>query len=118
MEIVPNDEMLMTSVKVDARDVGYLSPGQMADVSISGFDVSRYGSLEWVSATSHADEQGRVFYEARVALENTELNYAQDSRRVIPMMSEQAGINTGTQSLFSLLVRPVAASLCLAFAER
>lgn len=118
MEIVPNDEMLMASVKVDARNVGYLLPGQMADVSISGFDVSRYGSLEWVSATSHADEQGRVFYEARVALENTELNYAQDSRRVIPMMSEQASINTGAQSLFSLLVRPVSASLCLAFAKR
>ncbi len=122
MEIVPNDEMLMASVKVDARDVGYLSPGQVADVSISGFDVARYGTipgrLEWVSATSHADEQGRVFYEARVALENTELNYAQDSRRVIAGMSVQASINTGTQSLFSFLVRPVAASLRLAFAER
>ncbi len=122
MEIVPNDEMLMASVKVDARDVGYLSAGQMADVSISGFDVSRYGTipgrLEWVSATSHADEQGRVFYEARVALENTELNYAQDRRRVIPGMSVQASINTGTQSLLSFLVRPVAASLRLAFAER
>jgi len=122
MEIVPSDEALMAEVKVAARDVGFLSPGQMADVSISGFDVSRYGSvpgrLEWVSATSNADDQGRVFYEARVALEATELSYALDRRRVMPGMSVQASINTGTQSLLSFMVRPVTASLRLAFAER
>lgn len=122
MEIVPSDETLIAKVKVDVRDIGYLSPGQTAEVSISGFDVSRYGTipgeLKWVSATSKADDEGRVFYEARVILDNTNLSYAEDQRRVIPGMSVQASINTGTQSLLSFLVRPVAASLRLAFAER
>jgi len=59
-----------------------------------------------------------VFYDARVALEDTELFYALDRRRVMPGMSVQASINTGTQSLLSFMVRPVAASLRLAFAER
>jgi hypothetical protein len=71
-----------------------------------------------VSATSSADDKGRVFYDARVALEDTELFYALDRRRVMPGMSVQASINTGTQSLLSFMVRPVAASLRLAFAER
>jgi len=62
LEIVPSDKALVAHVRVDARDVRYLAPGQVADVSVSGFDVSRYGKipgrLEWISATSNADEQG------------------------------------------------------------
>jgi len=122
MEIVPSDEALVVEVKVAARDIGYLAPGQPADVSVTGFDVSRYGTLpgrlEWVSATSNADEQGRIFYQARVTLDETELNYALDARRVMPGMAVQASINTGSQSLLSFMVRPVAASLRTAFAER
>jgi adhesin transport system membrane fusion protein len=122
MEIVPSDERLLVEVKVEARDVGFLTPGQTADVSVSGFDVSRYGTLpgrlEWVSATSNSDEQGRIFYAARVALEATELNYAQDRRQLMSGMAVQASITTGSQSLLSFMIRPVAASLRLAFAER
>ena len=122
MEIVPSDEALMVEVKVEARDIGYLAPGQAADVSVTGFDVSRYGTLpgrlEWVSATSNSDEQGRIFYAARVSLEDTEMSNAFDRRRVMPGMAVQASINTGSQSLLSFMVRPVAASLRLAFVER
>lgn len=122
MEIVPSDEALVVEVKVEARDIGHLAPGQPADVSVSGFDVSRYGTLpgrlEWVSATSNTDEQGRIFYQARVTLEDTELANAFDVRRVMPGMAVQASINTGSQSLLSFMVRPVAASLRTAFAER
>lgn len=122
MEIVPSDEALMVEVKVEARDIGYLAPGQAADVSVTGFDVSRYGTLpgrlEWVSATSNSDEQGRVFYAARVSLEDTEMSNAFDRRRVMPGMAVQASINTGSQSLLSFMARPVAASLRLAFVER
>ena len=122
MEIVPSDDKLVARVRVDARDIGYLVPGQNADVSVSGFDVSRYGTipgrLEWISATSSTDDQGQIFYEARIALERTDLSYAFDQRRIVPGMSVQASISTGTQSLLSFLVRPVAASLRFAFAER
>lgn len=41
-----------------------------------------------------------------------------DVGRVMPGMAVQASINTGSQSLLSFMVRPVAASLRLAFAER
>ena len=107
MEIVPSDEALMAEVKVAARDVGFLSPGQMADVSISGFDVSRYGSVPGRSGMGVRDKQCRrsgacVLRGAGGAGSDTELSYALDRRRVMPGMSVQASINTGTQSLAEL----------------
>ena len=122
LEIVPSADTLVARVRVDARDVGYLAPGQLADVSVGGFDVSRYGTipgrLEWISATSNTDEQGRIFYEARVLLERTEISNSLDRRRIVPGMSVQASISTGTQSLLGFLLRPVATSLRFAFSER
>ncbi len=46
------------------------------------------------------------------------MSNAFDRRRVMPGMAVQASINTGSQSLLSFMVRPVAASLRLAFVER
>lgn len=122
MDIVPTDSNLVVEARVDPRDVGYLQPGQIADIAVGGFDVSRYGTLsgrlDWVSATSFADDQGGVYYEARVSLAGSELGPSIDRRRVLPGMTVEANINTGSRSLLGFMVRPVAASLRHAFAER
>ncbi|MEP4380062.1 MAG: HlyD family type I secretion periplasmic adaptor subunit [Alphaproteobacteria bacterium] len=122
MDIVPGDETLVVEARVDPRDVGYLRRGQLVNVAVSGFDVSRYGTLsgqlERVSATSFADDEGRIYYEARVVLAENELGPSIDRRRVLPGMTVEANINTGSRSLLEFLVRPVSASLRYAFAER
>lgn len=122
LDIVPGDEALVVEARVDPRDVGYLRPGQFVDVAVTGFDVSRYGtlpgSLDWVSATSFADDEGRIYYEARVVLAGNELGPRIDRRRVLPGMTVEANINTGSRSLLEFMVRPVSASLRYAFAER
>lgn len=122
MDIVPVEDTLVVETRVDPGDVGYLTAGQIADVAVTGFDVSRYGTLsgqlDWVSATSFVDEQGNVYYEARLSLLERELGPVMDRRRVVPGMTVEANINTGSQSLLDFMIRPVAASLRYAFAER
>lgn len=121
MEIVPMDGPLIIEARIDPRDVGHLEPGQLASVSITGFDVSKYGTvdgkLDWVSATSFADEQGETLYKGRITLAQNEVGPMPDRRQVIPGMTVEASINTGTRTLFSLLIRPVASSLRYAFTE-
>lgn len=122
LEIVPSGEPMLVAATIDPRDIGYLRVGLGAEIAIGGFDVSRYGTvpgqLEWVSANSFTDDEGQIFYQARIAFASEEVGPEYDRRRIVPGMTAEANINTGNRSLLSFMIRPVAASLHQAFAER
>jgi len=120
MEIVPSDDTLLLEVRVNPRDIGFLYPGQKAEVKFTAYDFSIYGGLqghvEEIGADSITDEKGNSYYLVKV---RTEKSYVgSDERPIIPGMMAEVHILTGKRTLMQYLLKPVLRAHSNAFRER
>lgn len=122
MTIVPMDEGIVVESRFSPRDIGYVKIGQTAKIVITGFDARRYGhmtgTLVQLSANTFSDETGAPYFKGRITLDKDYI--LADDRRytVVPGMTVQADITTGSQNLLRYLTRPVYVALEQAFSER
>ncbi len=120
LEIVPTDDTLLLEVKISPRDIGFLYPGQEANVKFTAYDFSIYGGLEGkveeIGADSITDEKGNSYYIIKV---RTNSAYVGSSERpIIPGMMAEVHILTGKRTLMQYLLKPVLRTNENAFRER
>ena len=122
MEIVPIGDELVVEAKVSPNDIGHVEPGQAADVRVSSYDFSRFGAVRGtvrqISATTFVDEQMMPYYRAVIALDRDFVGDMPGINPIIPGMTVQADIKTGSKSILDYLLRPVYRGLHSAFRER
>jgi membrane fusion protein, adhesin transport system len=122
MEIVPFDETLVAEVRISPRDIGHLRVGQEAEVKVSTYDVSRFGSIEGrlqqISATTFVDEQGEPYYRGVIALASDHVGRDPKANLILPGMVVDVAINTGSKSVMQYLLKPVYRGFNSAFSER
>ena len=122
MEIVPIGDELVVEAKVSPNDIGHVEPGQAADVRISSYDFSRFGAVSGtvrqISATTFVDEQLTPYYRAVIALDQDFVGEVDGLNPIIPGMTVQADIKTGSKSILDYMLRPVYRGLHGAFRER
>lgn len=122
LEIVPVDSELMVEAMVLPTDVGHLRPGQTVNVKVSAYEFSRYGTvpglLENVSATTFVTPDGRAFYKTKVKLERTYVGKDPARNIIMPGMTVQADIITGSRTVLQYLLKPIYVSRLTAFHER
>ena len=77
-EIVPDEQSLLIRARLPADDVANVYPGQIAQVSLSTYDVSRYGSLEGIVqriAQNTTQEEGiPSYYVTMIEVPNTQFS--------------------------------------------
>lgn len=121
-EIVPLEEDLVAEVKVEPKDIGHIKEGDAADVQVTSYDASRYGSVQGtvrtISASSFKDENGEAYFKAVIALAAREVGSGENTRPVLPGMVVQANVVTGSKSLMRYMLKPIVRSLDTAFGER
>lgn len=120
LEIVPTDDTLLLEVRINPRDIGFLTPGQHADVKFTAYDFAIYGGLdgelEVVGADTVTDEKGNSFYVVKV---RTDRSYVgDDDRPIIPGMVAEVHILTGKRTIMQYLLKPVLRAKSNAFTER
>ena len=120
LEIVPSDDSLLLEVRVNPRDIGFLHPGQKADVKFTAYDFAVYGGLEGeveqIGADTIVDEKGNAFYIVKV---RTDKAYVRDdSLPIIPGMVAEVHILTGKRTVMQFLLKPVLRAKSNAFTER
>jgi adhesin transport system membrane fusion protein len=122
MTIVPSDEGVIVESRFNPRDIGYVREGQAAKITITGFDARRYGhitgKLVKLSANSFSDENGAPYFKGRISLDKDHVVADDIKYPVVPGMTVQADITTGSQNLLRYLTRPVYVALEQAFSER
>ncbi|WP_349358514.1 HlyD family type I secretion periplasmic adaptor subunit [Stappia sp.] len=121
-EIVPQEEDLVAEVKVEPKDIGHIRAGDAADVVLTSYDQSRYGTVagtvRTISASSFKDENGEAYFKAIIALAAREVGEGANRRPVLPGMVVQANVVTGSKSLMRYILKPIFRSLDTAFGER
>ncbi|MEM8988318.1 MAG: HlyD family type I secretion periplasmic adaptor subunit [Pseudomonadota bacterium] len=122
MEIVPVSDRMVVSARISPQEIGHIHTGQVADVRVATYDFSTYGSLngvvELISASTFQDERGEAYYEAIVGLDRIHFGPDPDQYPILPGMSVEADIKTGSKSLLSYMLKPVNRGWSNAFRER
>jgi hemolysin D len=133
MIIVPADSHLEAEAMISNRDIGFVSPGQQAEVKIDTFNFTRYGLLQGkvvsvsqdaivreklgakagsakaggaLSDSSEPDGQELV-YSTRIALGQTQMQIEDRLVRLAPGMAVTIEIKTGTRRLIEYLMSPL-----------
>jgi HlyD family secretion protein/adhesin transport system membrane fusion protein len=123
MEIVPVGERLLVEMHIAPQDVGQVREGQVVQMKVSSFDFARYGTIDGVlqsiSPTTFEDEaEPAPYYLGRIALRKNHLGDDPRLNRILPGMTVEANIVTGSKTILAYLLKPIHTSLSSALSER
>lgn len=124
-EIVPFDDNLVVEAQIRPQDIGFIHLGQSANVKITAYDYSIFGSLKGritqISAdTVSKEERGQLnyYYIARIETSTKAIQSLEKNLPIIPGMQAQVDIITGNKTVLSYLLKPLIAVKENAFRER
>ncbi len=126
MEIVPLEDNLLIEARISPEKIAFISPGQVADVKITAYDPSIYGSLKGrvkhISADTiiEPNEFGVEESYFKVLVETNEnfLEYDGERLPIIPGMQVTADVITGRKTVFQYLIKPFVKARQKALTER
>src|SRR5262249_49931547 len=130
--VVPADSRLEIEAMVSNRDIGFVRPGQPAEIKIDTFPFTRYGLLHGTvlsvsqDAIVHDKPQDRtgdkmqgaeastsepkgqeLVYAARVSLDRAQMQIDDNLVNLTPGMAVTVEIKTGSRTVISYLLSPL-----------
>ncbi|MEO1662597.1 MAG: HlyD family type I secretion periplasmic adaptor subunit [Pseudomonadota bacterium] len=121
-DILPADAPLIAEVQIQPQDIGNIHIGQETDLVVSTFDPNRFGKAQgkitFVSPGTFVDEtNGMVYFLARVSFDQPTVGTGKYVGQLATGMTVSAEIVTRRRSIAEYLLKPVARSVDLAFAN-
>lgn len=132
LAVVPADSHLEIEAMVPNRDIGFIHPGQDAEIKIDTFNFTRYGllhgkvlSLSQDAIARATPQQGQsndqkladggssepkgqeLVYAARISLERTQMQIDENLVSLEPGMAATVEIKTGARRIISYLLSPL-----------
>ncbi|MBF0342380.1 MAG: HlyD family type I secretion periplasmic adaptor subunit [Magnetococcales bacterium] len=121
-KIVPLGETLHAEIRVTTRDIGHVRVGQPVTIKVLTYDYARYGTiageLQSISPDAFMDDKHQPYFKGLVRLSVSHLGARAGVNEVLPGMTVQADIHTGSKTLMAYLLKPIYASINEAFRER
>ena len=121
-EIVPVDEELIVEARIDPLDIGHIRKGQDAEIKITTYDFSRFGTIDGrvinISGSTFKDKEGEVYYKAEISLDKNYVGNNQTTNPILPGMISEVSIAAGQRTVLEYLLKPIFQSLDSAFSER
>ncbi len=122
LQIVPVDDELVAETRVSPKDIGHVYLGQDVDVKVDSFVSATFGSIEGriisLSPSTYLDERKEPYYLARISLARAFVGDDPSRLNIIPGMTIQADVKTGSKTLLDYLIRPISRGFDRAFHER
>lgn len=126
VEVVPSEDTLLVEVKVRPADVGFVSVGQKANVKVSAYDYSLFGTLdatvEDISADTFVDERAgpgsEPYFRVRLRTKKSFVGTQQRPLPISPGMVVTADILTGERTVLTYLTKPFFKTVTSALGER
>ncbi|WP_375783723.1 HlyD family type I secretion periplasmic adaptor subunit [Bradyrhizobium sp. Pha-3] len=130
--VVPSESQLEIEAMLSNRDIGFVHPGQAAEIKVDTFNFTRYGLLhgDVLSVSTDAITRDRMQgsndhpsgatqsssepkgqeleYAARVSLDRTHMQVEDKLVKLGPGMAVTVEIKTGTRRIISYLLSPLA----------
>jgi adhesin transport system membrane fusion protein len=118
MQVVPSEDQLLIEARIRPADVAFLRPGLPVTVKLTAYDYAVYGGLEGKvetisPSTVQDDAKGPVpgkesaFYRIMVRTDSSVLRVKEREFPIIPGMTAQVDIRTGSKTVMSYLMKPI-----------
>jgi hemolysin D len=111
MVIVPREHHLEVEAWLENKDIGFVRPGQPAEVKVDTFPFTRYGTINGQVTTVSGDavplEQGGLVYATRVSLERASLPVDGTPVSLSPGMAVTVEIKTDERRVIEFFLSPV-----------
>lgn len=111
MVIVPRNSALEVEAFLENKDIGFVKPGQNAEIKIETFQYTRYGTiLAKVTAVSHDainDDKRGLIYSTRVKMEKSSIDVDGVSVSLSPGMAVSVEIKTGKRRVLEYFLSPL-----------
>lgn len=111
MVIVPHDNPLEVEAFIENKDIGFVKPGQDAEIKIETFQYTKYGTIHAkVTSVSHDainDEKRGLIYSTRVRMERTTINVDGIDVNLSPGMAVSVEIKTGKRRVIEYFLNPL-----------
>ena len=121
-EIVPDEQSLLIRARLPADDVANIYPGQIAQVSLSTYDVSRYGSLEGVVqriAQNTTQEEGiPPYYVTMIEVPNPQFSKSETPVEITTGTPTVIDIIGKKRTVLSYILTPLERAAGVAFREQ
>ncbi len=123
VEITPVEDDLLVEVRIQPKDIAFISPGQAALVKLSAYDFTVYGGLdakvEVISSDSIVDEANQEsYYLVTVRAVESTVKKGTENLPVLPGMVATVDIITGNKSILDYLLKPILKAKQEALSER
>ncbi|WP_205680336.1 HlyD family efflux transporter periplasmic adaptor subunit [Brenneria alni] len=111
MVIVPESATLTAEVALENKDIGFIYPGQQAEVKLETFPYTRYGTLnatvEKITQDAVQDEKKGAIFMVTLRLHETRMNIDGKTIHLSPGMNLSAEIKTGKRRIIEFITSPV-----------
>ncbi|MYM22987.1 HlyD family type I secretion periplasmic adaptor subunit [Duganella sp. FT135W] len=111
MEIVPASQALEVEAMLENRDVGFVLPGQRAEVKVEAFDYTKYGtvgaSVTQVSRDAIADDKRGLLYAVKIMLQRPSIAAAGSAMPLAPGMAVSVEVKTGERRIIEYVLAPL-----------
>ena len=111
MMVVPKDNPIEIEAFVENKDVGFVNPGQEAEVKIETFPYTKYGTIraKVISVSSDAvnDEKRGLIFPARVALDKSSIQVENKTVNLSPGMAVTVEIKTSERRVIEYFLSPL-----------
>lgn len=122
VEIVPSNDILKISAKVNPNDIAFLKKGQPVKVKVSAYDPQIYGALDGelsrIAATSVKDNDGNIMFEVEVVTYKTHLGSHSNPLPITAGMIADIEVITGKRTILNFLMKPIYRGFNRALRER
>ena len=123
VRIVPQDDRLQVDVRVRPEDIAFVYPGLPANVKLTSFDFTIYGSLDGVVTRVGADAEqdeatGEVYFPVVVETQSNVLERAGETFEIRPGMVASVDVLTGERTVLDYILKPFRKAQLEAMRER
>ncbi|MDO9009346.1 MAG: HlyD family type I secretion periplasmic adaptor subunit [Thiobacillus sp.] len=111
MVIVPKNNVLEVEAMLPNKDIGFVNPGQDAEVKVETFPFTKYGTIHGkitqVSSDAIQDEKLGLIYSTRVKLARDTIRVENKTVRLTPGMAVTVEVKTGTRRVIEYFLSPL-----------
>lgn len=111
MIVVPVGQALEIEAFIENKDIGFVNPGQEAEIKIETFPYTKYGVLHGemlqVSIDAITDEKRGLIYASRVKLPRTTMQVENKLVNLTSGMAVTVEIKTGTRQVIEYFLSPL-----------
>lgn len=111
MVIVPDGAQVTAEVTLDNKDIGFVHPGDAAEIKLETFPFTRYGTVhatvQRVTADAVNDEKRGAIFPVTLTLARSDIDIDSKKIKLGPGMNLTAEVKTGKRRIIEFLMSPV-----------